>query len=132
MHKFSRRSLEVLNKINPVLSEIMCDAIDLSPIDFGIPSDGGLRTAERQYELFLAEKSKCDGYKIKSNHQTGNAVDVFAYVNGRASWSDVHLSIIAGVVLSVANRKGVKLRWGGTFGSDNFNGWDMPHFEIAE
>ena len=132
MYKFSRRSLEILNKINPILSDIMCEAIDVSPIDFGIPSDGGLRTPERQYELFLAEKSKCDGYKIKSNHQSGNAVDVFAYVNGRASWSDVHLSIIAGVVLSVAKRKGIKLRWGGTFGSDNFNGWDMPHFEIVE
>ena len=24
----------------------------------------------------------------------------------------------------------IDLVWGGTFGSDNLKGWDMPHFEV--
>jgi len=129
--KFSKRSSELLDTISPELALVMREAINSSPIDFGIPPFGGMRTAEQQHELYLAGKSKCDGYKIKSKHQSGNAVDVFAYVNGKASWSDVHLGMIAGVVLSEAARLGVELTWGGTFGSDNFNGWDKPHFELS-
>lgn len=118
--------------IDPQLDELMTRSIYKSPIDFGIPRDGGLRTASRQFELFKAGKSNADGYKYASKHQNGNAVDVFAYVNGRASWDDVHLAIIAGVVLSQAKAMGLKIRWGGTFNSDNFHGWDMPHFEIIK
>ena len=130
--KFSARSNELLDTINPALADVMRAAIKVSPIDFGIPPFGGLRTAEQQNELYFAGKSKCDGYRIKSKHQSGNAVDVFAYVNNKASWSDVHLGMIAGVVLSEAARLGVKLTWGGTFGSNDFNGWDKPHFELTD
>lgn len=132
MYQFSSKSLERLSTVNPLLQDIMKEAIKVSPIDFGIPLYGGLRTAKQQNQLFKDGKSKCDGIKIKSYHQSGNAVDVYAYVNGHASWDDVHLGIIAGVVLSVADRKGVNLRWGGTFESNEFHGWDKPHFEIKK
>ena len=132
MYKFSKRSIQELELINPKLAALMDQAIERSPIDFGIPNNGGKRTAEKQNELYNKGVSKCDGILKKSYHQSGNAVDVYAYVNGKASWDVEHLCIIAGVVLSIASEMGLNIRWGGTFGSNKFKGWDMPHFEIKE
>lgn len=132
MFGFSERSLKQLEGVNPQLVELMKMAIRRSPIDFGIPADGGKRTAERQKELFDKGVSKCDGTIKKSYHQSGNAVDVYAYVNGKASWDKEHLAIIAGVVLSTAYAMGLNVRWGGTFGSNELKGWDKPHFELRD
>ncbi|WP_421921231.1 hypothetical protein [Marinifilum sp.] len=122
--------MDRLLQVDPRLQELIKNTIALSPIDFGIPKFGGLRTEKEQEELYRKGLSKCDGYKIKSFHQTGNAIDIYAYINGKASWNKIHLAIIAGVILGEANRMNLNVRWGGTFGSDSFNGWDMPHFEL--
>ena len=120
-----------MESINPELALVMREALKVSPIDFGIPSTGGKRTAKEQHELFKAGKSKCDGFKNKSYHQSGNAVDVYAYVNGSASWSEKHLSILAGVILSTAIRLksnrliSIDVHWGGDFTTFT----DMPHYE---
>lgn len=132
MYQLSKKSKKVLDTVDSRLIEIIEEAINLTPIDFGIPPTGGKRTAEEQHVLFEKGWSKCDGYKKKSYHQSGKAVDVYAYVNGKASWEVHHLNLIAGVILTVAKQKGVNLRWGGTFGSKDFNGWDKPHFEIRD
>ena len=129
--EFGTSSKARLAGVNPVLVSLMERALANSPIDFGIPKYGGVRTDEEQYDLYLAKKSKCDGYKIRGKHQDGNAVDVYAWVDGKASWDDVHLAIIAGVVLATAHEMGIKVRWGGTFGSREFKGWDKPHFELV-
>lgn len=131
-YKFSSRSKENLSGVCPEMANLMEKAIEISPIDFGIPSDGGLRTAEQQRKLFEAGKSKCDGFYNKSYHQSGLAVDVYAYVNGAASWDGEHLAMIAGVVLSVASELNLDVIWGGTFGSNTFKGWDKPHFELRK
>ena len=128
--KFSAKSLGRLSGVNNDLCDLMTLALSRSPIDFGIPEFGGLRTVEDQKKLFDKGLSKADGTIRKSYHQTGNAVDVFAYVNGKASWDEVHLSLIAGVVLSCAKELNLNVTWGGTFGSKEFKGWDMPHFQI--
>lgn len=134
--QLSRSSVKRMAGVNPELIVIFTEAIKNSPIDFGIPGDGGLRTADRQFELYQNEKSKCDGELTISNHQTGNALDFYAYVNGEASWDKVHLAMVAGVIIATAkrlNKEGktsIELTWGGQFGSDNFNGWDMPHIEV--
>lgn len=127
---FSTTSLCRLNTIDKDLQELMLCAIELSPIDFGIPEFGGLRSEEEQFELYRKGLSKCDGVTIKSYHQIGKAIDIYAYVDGKASWDKVHLAIIAGVVLGEAKRMNLNVRWGGTFGSKVFKGWDMPHFEL--
>lgn len=127
MYKLSQRSLSRLNGIEPILIEIVKDAIKESPIDFGIPNDGGLRTAERQNELYKKGVSKLDGYNKKSYHQTGKAFDIYAYVDGKASWDRKHLTAIAEHIKEVALDKfGVKLTWGGDWKSFV----DMPHFQI--
>ena len=134
--EFSQRSLERMSGVHPDLQLVFQAALDDSPIDFGIPGHGGLRTEKEQNTLFRQDKSKCDGYDIKSNHQSGNALDFYAYVNGEASWDKVHLAMVAAVILSTAERLriegliNIELKWGGTFGSDSFDGWDFPHIEI--
>ena len=141
--EFSNRSLVNMQGVHPDIIFTFVMAISHSPIDFGIPSDGGVRTAARQNEMYLDPeiKTKCDGYKNKSNHQIGEheqygmALDLYAYINKAASWGKGHLSLIAGVILSTNARlieEGkikVRLTWGGTFDSNDFDGWDKPHFE---
>jgi len=129
--ELSKTSKERLVGVDPSLVLLIEESLKVSPIDFGIPQYGGLRTAPEQNSLFKKGVSKCDGFKTKSNHQTGKAVDVYAFVNGKASWDTEHLALIAGVILATAFRLGIKIRWGGTFGSNEMKGWDRPHFELA-
>ena len=134
---FSRASTQNMAGVHNDLITIFTEAIKNSPIDFGIPSSGGLRTAGDQNLLFQNGSSKCDGFDKVSYHQTGNALDFYAYVNGEATWDKVHLAMIAGVVLSTAKRLlkegkiNSKIKWGGEFNSDTFHGWDYPHIEIS-
>ena len=131
MFKLSKNSKRTIEKIHPDLQLLLNTAIKLTPLDFGIPSDGGLRTKERQLKLFRSGVSKCDGSDKKSKHQTGNAVDFYAYIHGKASWEAHHLDILYGVFQTVAKQLEIKIKWGGTFGSNDFNGWDKGHLELV-
>ena len=124
----SKNSYKNMKGIDTKLIEVIELAITKTKVDFGIPSSGGLRTREEQYDLYINGSSRCDGYNIKSRHQSGKAVDVFAYVDGKASWEVSHLSQVANAILQSANELGIKLVWGGLF--NNFI--DMPHFELLE
>lgn len=126
--KLGASSLSNRSGVDPRLIEISDLAITLSNIDFGIPSSGGLRTTADQAKLFDDGVSKCDGINTKSYHQTGKAIDVYAYVDGKASWDKLHLSHIATAMLQASAQLGYKLQWGGLW-----NSWqDMPHFELGE
>lgn len=128
-YKLSQTSFNRLKGINPLLIDIVLKAIETSPLDFGIPLDGGLRTSERQNALFKAKKSKLDGYTKKSYHQSGNAFDIYAFVDGKASWDKQHLTTIARHIQKVAKENfNTNLVWGG-----DWKGFvDMPHFEIRK
>lgn len=125
--KLSEASKHNLHGVNAQLYRVIEHALEITKVDFGIPRDGGLRTAERQNELYKDDKSQMDGFIKKSNHQTGNAFDVFAYVDGKASWDEYHLHQVAVAVLQAASQLGIGLVWGGSW--KNFV--DMPHFELA-
>ena len=125
MFKLSRRSNKHLKDVHPDLVKVVRRALEITKVDFGIPFTGGYRTAEQQNALFKAGKSQLDGYNRSSRHQFGKAVDVFAYVDGAASWDEDHLTHIATAMLAAASELGIKLRWGGHFKSFI----DMPHFE---
>lgn len=122
--------------VEPALIEIANLAIKLSKVDFGIPEDGGIRTKQRQNELFRKGVSKADGYVKLSNHQSGEALDFYAYVDGKASWREDYLAMIAAAFLQAASMLGYKLSWGGLWSSNkkvnNISyGWDMAHIELA-
>ena len=128
MYKLSKSSAEVLATVNPKLQEIATLALSISVIDFGIPSSGGMRTAEEQFELFNDSRSPLDGYEKESYHQTGNALDFYAYVDGHASWQPEHLSLVACAMLQAASILGYPLEWGGLFRSFK----DMPHLQLGK
>ena len=125
---FSKKSHERMITADPRLVEIAMMAIKISKVDFGIPEFGGKRTHIEQRELFDKGASNCDGTRIKSKHQSGLALDVYAYVNGKASWRVDHLTLVAVAMLQAANALGYKLSWGGLW--TGFQ--DMPHFELLE
>ena len=124
--KFGKKSEDRMRGVDERIIEVAMLALVISPIDFGIPKYGGLRTTEQQQKLFDDGASQLDGTIKKSYHQSGMALDVFAYVDGKASWNEFHLTTIAAAMLEAANRLSVPLRWGGHW--SNF--CDMPHFEV--
>jgi len=126
--KLSRSSAATLATVDERLQKVCHRALEISRIDFGVPSSGGKRTAEQQKALYDDGKSNCDGYKSKSYHQTGLALDFYAYVDGKASWDKYHLSMVATAFLQAACELGVKLEWGGLWSSFQ----DMPHVQISE
>ena len=109
-------------------------AIEITLIDFGHGRDSGLRLPSRQNELFRDEKSKCDGYIKKSYHQTGKALDFYAFIDGKASWQRDHLAMVACAFLQAASELSIKITWGGLWKSKShqFYGWDMPHIQLDE
>tara|TARA_R110000764_G_scaffold221066_1_gene309398 strand:+ start:201 stop:590 length:390 start_codon:yes stop_codon:yes gene_type:complete len=126
--KLGANSINNMSGIDERLISITELAITLTNIDFGIPSTGGLRSTEDQAKLFTSGVSKADGRTNKSYHQTGKAVDVYAYVDGKASWDKLHLSLIAAAMLQASSQLGFELKWGGLWKS-----WqDYPHFEIRD
>lgn len=144
MYILSASSKKRREGVDPRLIEIDDLAISISVIDFGHGSHAGLRADEEQYQLYLDQKSKCDGYKIRSNHQAasdgyGKALDFYAYVNGKASWEYRHLAMVAAAYLQAASLLGYKLKWGGFWKTDRSKiingipyGWDMPHVELVD
>ena len=125
MFELSARSKQRRAGIDQCLIDISDLAIQITVMDFGHPADAGLCTAERQNELFFADKSKCDGYAKKSYHQSGKALDFYAYVDGKASWETEHLALVACAFLQAASLLGYKLEWGGLWP------WDMPHVQLV-
>lgn len=128
MFKLSSSSKQRREGVDTRLIEISDLAIQITVVDFGHPADAGKRTAERQNELYQAGKSKCDGYKKLSRHQSGKALDFYAFVDGKVSWDTEHLAMIAAAFLQAASILGYKLKWGGLWKSFK----DYPHVELAD
>ena len=127
MFRLSDRSINTLEGIDKILRMIAVGGLTCSPIDYGIPPTGGLRTPEEQFVLFSRGVSKCDGYKKKSYHQTGRAFDIYAFVDGKATWDVQYYEPIARHLQEYALKMyGIELTWGGDFQSFI----DMPHFQI--
>jgi len=127
-YSLGNNSIINLANVDDKLVDIIEVALTLTSVDFGIPSTGGYRSEADQAKLFTAGKSKADGRTNKSFHQTGRAADVFAYVDGKASYDEYHLTIVAAAMLEAAGRLGHELRWGGHFKSF----LDMPHFQLGD
>ena len=128
MFALSKRSKERREGVDSRLIDISDLAITISIIDFGIPQYGGVRSVAMQTELFATGKSKADGVNKFSYHQSGKALDFYAYVDGAASWEKEHLAIVAAAMLQAAGILGHKIRWGGLF--KGFQ--DMPHIQLVE
>ena len=125
------KSLENLKGVNPILIEILERALEISStradgVDFTIISTAGIRTPEQQNRLFKEGVSKADGYNKISKHQTGDALDVVPYLNGRASWDEKELLKVAVCMLQASKELGYNLKWGGFWRTFK----DLPHYQL--
>lgn len=124
--ELSARSLARLHGVHPDLVRVVRGAILHSKVDFMVVE--GLRSLERQKELFAAAKSKT----MKSRHLTGHAVDLAPIldVDGdgdtEVSWERAHFYPICDAMRASAGAAGVAIVWGGDW--QTFV--DMPHWEL--
>ena len=129
MPKFSKRSKANLETCHPLLQELLGEVIkhvDCTVIE-------GVRSKEQQEEYVRRGVSKT----MKSKHLIqadgfSHAVDVVPYP---IDWNDKErFRYFSGMMVMAAKMKGIDLRWGGDWDSDNdfkdqtFH--DLPHFEL--
>lgn len=122
------KSREKLNGVHPDLVSVVERAISITKKDFTVLE--GLRSKERQAQLFAAGKSKT----MNSRHITGHAVDLGPWpLNGDfdsdgilniADWDEYYP--LADAMKQAAKELGVAIVWGG-----DWKGFpDGPHFEL--
>ena len=117
-YKLSQRSLDRLEGVKPELVEVVKRAIEITTIDFGVIE--GLRSEERQKELVAKGASKT----MRSKHLIGSAVDLMAYLDGKACWEIPVYEPIADAMKQSAIECGVPIRWGGAWSVSNLEDWD--------
>jgi peptidoglycan LD-endopeptidase CwlK len=149
MYELSQRSLSKLEGVDDRLITVVCKAIQLTDVDFGVIQ--GLRTIEEQKALVAKGASKT----MKSKHLDGLAVDLMAYIDGRGSWELNVYDNIANAMREAAVDEGLPIRWGAAWHIPDIRFWpgtmeeamndyidvrraegkrpfiDAPHFEIT-
>lgn len=136
-YQFGNASIANIATTEPIMQKLCHEALRIANRrqlycpDFGISA--GLRTAEEQHDLYQSGRTKagkilthCDGYQIQSVHQTGLAVDFYAYVDGKINYDICNLALIATCFFEAASNLEINVDWGGSFRSIS----DLPHFEI--
>lgn len=118
------KNLETLSSKDLIV--IVAQAIQITKQDFCIVGSGGLRTAEQQNAIFKKGYSRCDGYIKKSRHQSGRAVDLVPFIDGKPTWYAPATVEIVKAMKTVAEENGLKL----FCGADWTDFYDPYHFEI--
>jgi peptidoglycan L-alanyl-D-glutamate endopeptidase CwlK len=150
MYQLSQRSLDKLEGVDERLVKIVCRAIELTDIDFGVIQ--GLRTEEEQRALVEKGASQT----MKSKHLEGKAADLMAYVAGKGCWELNVYDNIADAVKQAAIEENVQVRWGAAWNIPDIREWegtmeeamnhyvdtrrsegkrpfiDAPHFELMD
>ena len=121
MFKLSKRSLSRLEGVHPDMADVVKRAIELTEIDFGVSE--GLRTLETQ-KKYLAKGATTT---LKSRHLTGHAVDVYAYIDGKAQWAFPMYEKINEAFQQAALELKTPIKWGGEWTSLV----DGPHFQLT-
>ena len=116
--KLSKRSLGRLEGVDERMVRVVKTAITVSKIDFGVIC--GLRTIAEQKELVAKGASQT----MKSKHIDGLAVDLMAYIGGRASWELNLYDDIADAMKIAADEEDVSLRWGAAWHINDLREWD--------
>ena len=139
MFKLSQNSIKNREGVDNRLIEISDRAIQITLVDFGHDNFGGLRTTSTQKDLYNQGLSNADGVINKSRHQSGKALDFFAYVDGKVSYYRPHLAMVACSFFQAASELSYKISWGGLWVSrepkiiDSIPyGWDCPHIQLED
>jgi hypothetical protein len=126
MFKFGTKSKQKMAGAHDDLQAVLNRAIQLTKYDFGLSEV--IRTLAKQKEYVRDGKSTT----LNSRHipdSTGlcYAVDVYAYVDGKASYETKHLRAIAKAMFTAAIELGIALEWGGHWSTFV----DMPHYQLS-
>lgn len=128
MFKFSARSLKNLDGVHPDLRRIAFANLDVSTVDFIVIE--GVRTSERQHQMFTEGKSQLDDPpqpgKLKGRHVTGHAIDFCAWKDGKASFAPDLLKEVADGFKICATHMGIPVVWGGSWATFP----DSDHLEL--
>ena len=116
----SQRSLDRLEGVHDDMVRVVKKAIDVTKIDFGVIC--GLRTIEEQKALVAKGASQT----MKSKHIDGLAVDLMAYIGGRASWELNLYDDIADAMKEAAKLEDVPIRWGAAWHINDIATCGMP------
>ena len=117
--RFSQTSLGRLNGVKAELCAVVGAALVHTRMDFGVSE--GMRSWQRQAELYADGRSKADGTPVadggtgQSKHQYGAAVDVLAYARGKHTLDGDAYFPVAAAFAVAAQQVGVPLRWGGAW-----------------
>jgi len=111
--KLSTKSQDRLKGVNSKLVKVVKRAIKETKVDFGVIC--GLRTLAEQKALVEKGASQT----LKSKHIDGLAVDLMAYVGGRASWELNLYDDIADAMKEAAKLENVSVRWGAAWHVNN-------------
>ncbi len=120
MFRLGRRSKQRLEGLHPDLIQIVEKAITITRVDFTVLE--GLRTEERQRELFAAGASST----MNSRHLTGHAVDLGAWVARSVRWDWPLYDQIGAAMKLAAVEERLMVEWGGDWRSFK----DGPHFQL--
>ena len=150
-YRFGRNSILRMQGVDEILTRTAIVALSFSDVDMSIPWRGGVRTAEEQKELFDDGASRCDGYVKKSYHQSGRALDIVPYKDGKIDYkataeferfAKIMFAAFAFLQAIDAIPDDVYLHWGGFWSAKDDNndgylhtlddefGWDCPHWEL--
>ena len=119
MFRLSQRSFQKLAGVDEALQETVKLAIQKTKIDFGVIC--GMRTVEEQEALVAKGASKT----YKSKHLEGKAVDLMAYIDGRASWELKLYDDIADAMKEASKETEVDLRWGACWTTNSLRESDL-------
>ena len=119
MFKLSQRSLQKLEGVDEALQETVKLAIQKTKIDFGVIC--GMRNLKEQEALVAKGASKT----MKSKHLEGKAVDLMAYIDGRASWELKLYDDIADAMKEASKETEVDLRWGACWTTNSLRESDL-------
>ena len=114
----STRSRSKLKGVDEVLVNTVKTAIGITTVDFGVIC--GLRTQKEQKALVAKGASKT----FKSKHLEGKAVDLMAYIKGRACWELKVYDEIAQAMKLAALENEIHLRWGAAWNIPDITLWD--------
>lgn len=105
------RSERNLRGVHPDLVRVVHGAATLCPTPLSFIITEGLRTPERQAQLYEAGATRT----LNSRHLTGHAVDLAATVLGEVRWDWPCYLLLAEAMKRAAAAEKVELRWGGTW-----------------
>lgn len=122
MPKFGPRSQLEKATLHPKLRGICDEAIKY--VDFAITK--GHRDKADQNRAFKDGHSKAEWPDSEHNKLPSRAMDLFP---APYDWKNIEsFRVLADLILGIAKRRGIKLRWGGTFKTLR----DFPHFELTK